>query len=147
MINLKYTHTIIITCEGYIMRRRFSWRSIWGSILISVGLVMILTFIWLVDLIGWRWLDGGQQIALFMNLVVACIFIVIGIRFSIIGLIEELYLHSPFLPSPYMMPKNVLAQYNQKFRECTYCKRWIPFDSKFCQYCGVKLKKISFKSL
>ena len=120
------------------MRVRYSWRSILGSILISVGLVMILTFIWLVDLIGWRRLDQPQQIALFFDLVVACIFIVSGIRLSIIGVIEEFHIRS--LP-PYPMaiiPKSTSILHRPQFRLCPYCSKEIPLDSNFCSYCGVK---------
>lgn len=124
------------------MRRRFSWRSIWGSILISVGLVMWIIFIFLMDWFRWWRLDPEHQLGMFAIPSVACVFIVFGIRFSIIGLIEEFHIRSPPPISPQMMMNmhnNDSVPPDLMFGECIKCNRGIPGDSNVCCYCGEKI--------
>jgi hypothetical protein len=95
-------------------------------------------FLWLVSLISWRWMDQVQHIALTIDLFVACVFIVIGIRFSITGLIDEFHLRSPFPITPYPIPDRAPIQGHQQFIVCLNCSKKILIDSNFCMYCGVK---------
>jgi hypothetical protein len=93
------------------------------------------------DLISWRRMDSVQQIALIADLFVASVFFVIGIRFSIIGLIEEFHLCSPFPITPLPIPDSALAQHYLRYIVCFNCKRSIPADSNLCPYCGKKQSK------
>jgi hypothetical protein len=122
------------------MRMRSTWRSIWGSILIAVGLIIWTIYTFLIGLFRWWWFDPELQIGLFFISIVAIALIVFGFRFSTIGLIEDFLIRSGPPPSHYpppgAMPKNSKQGPNQ-IRYCIQCKREIPNDSMFCSYCGI----------
>jgi hypothetical protein len=106
-------------------------------------LVLIMIFIFLLDWLWWRGLNPEHQFLLLTIPAVACIFIVFGIRFSIMGLIEEFHLRSP-------PPMNPLLMANMEnddsfpttmiFNECSSCKKGIPADGNVCCYCGEKIE-------